>query len=575
MASNRDILNSIDPVVLAARAALERNARMLGDADRRIARMERDDEARRVGRISPTRLHRPLPGEEVNYEAPGVLMDPDSWLNRGLSNLAGNAASVILGEESGNPAVDYGLSNIPGVGAAGILAAGGVPGMVDVAGAGALKNAAKIPKYTMEFVLKHFGERGLRNLDNALTKYPKAGKPTVGDAIQVMKSGIGGERVPATLPYSVDVEQELAKSHNWSMDEYLDNIQRGIREISKIAENDPQVKAALPKVIDVYNQAVRDRDLTMGITASTALYHVGGPLSEKGRMNLLYTADPKMRKVVSQRGINGLYQSFIQSSKNATPGTYSFDLDAIRELKEVYESPVQDWGAIVKKQEAQDARDAEKLAKKAAKQAATPQQAAVAKQAEIEAAETKAAIQETPAQEIVPAPETVPEPVEKWVGWNEGNPKFYENFGENLDRNSRRDAFVMDSLANHWANQLNPQKGFSAARILSGLDRADARHSLTNYDQVSRGFANDVLKNLESGNMPGQSVQMLQRFKRNRAVPGHTTPTMVLRLDEKPKVFLNPNVWADEAEGPDLYELLFRPRIDRKLHEANPAYWER
>ena len=50
---------------------------------------------------------------------------------------------------------------------------------------------------------------------------------------------------------------------------------------------------------------------------------------------------------------------------------------------------------------------------------------------------------------------------------------------------------------------------------------------------------------------------------------------MVLRLDEKPKVFLNPNVWADEAEGPDLYELLFRPRIDRKLHEANPAYWER
>lgn len=559
MANNRDILNSIDPVALAARAALERNSRMLGDADRRIARMERDDEARRMERISPTRLHRPLPGEEVKYEAPGVLMDPDSWLNRGLSNLAGNAASVIFGEESGNPAVDYGLSNIPGVGAAGILAAGGVPGVVDVAGAGALKNAAKIPKYTMEFVLKHFGERGLRNLDNALTKYPKAGKPSVGDAIQVMKSGIGGERVPATLPYSVDVERELAKSHNWSMDEYLGNIQRGIQELSKIAENDPELKAALPKAIDAYNQAVRDRDLTIGITASTALNHPGGPLRDKARMNILYTADPKMRKAVSQRGINGLYQSFIQSSKNATPGSYSFDLDAIRELKEVYESPVQDWGAIVKKQEAKDARDAEKLAKQTAKQAA----------------ETKAAVQETPVQEIVPEPETVPVPVEKWVGWNEGNPKFYENFGENLDRNSRRDMFVMDSLANHWANQLNPQKGFSAARILSGLDRADARHSLTNYDQVSRGFTNDVLKNLESGNMPGQSVQMLQRFKRNRAVPGKTVPTMVLRLDEKPKVFLNPNVWADEAEGPDLYELLFRPRIDRKLHEANPAYWER
>ena len=574
MANNRDILNSIDPIALAARAALERNSRMLGDADRRIALMERDDEARRVGRISPTRLHRPLPGEEVKYEAPSVLMDPDSWLNRGLSNLAGNAASVILGEESGNPAVDYGLSNIPGVGAAGILAAGGVPGMVDVAGAGALKNAAKIPKYTMEFVLKHFGKRGLKNLDNVLTKYPKAGKPTVGDAIQIMKSGIGGERVPATAPYSLDVERELAKSHNWSMDEYLGKVQHGIQELSRIAENDPEIKAALPKVIDAYNQAVRDRDLTMGIALSSVLNHSGGPLSDMKRQTVLFAADPKMRKVASQHGINGLYQSFTETAKKVG-NNGSFEINTIRELKEVYESPVQDWGAIVKKQEAKDARDAEKLAKKASKQAATPQQAAVAKQAEIEAAETKAAIQATPAQEIVPEPETaVPEPVEKWAGWNEGNPKFYENFGENLDRNSRRDMFVMDSLANHWANQLNPQKGFSAARILSGLDRADARHSLTNYDQVSRGFSNDVLKNIESGNMPGQAVQLLQRFKRNRPVPGKTVPTMVLRLDEKPKVFLNPNVWADEAEGPDLYELLFRPRIDRKLHEANPAYWE-
>lgn len=570
MASNRDILNSIDPIALAARAALERNSRILGDADRRIARMERDDEARRVGRISPTRLHRPLPGEEVKYEAPGVLMDPDSWLNRGLSNLAGNAASVIFGEASGNPAVDYGLSNIPGVGAAGILAAGGVPGMVDAAGAGALKNAAKIPKYTMEFVLKHFGERGLKNLDNVLTKYPKAGKPTVGDAIQIMKSGIGGEQVPATVPYSLDIEQEVARAMQKDNDEYIANVNAGVKNlIDEYGDSDPQAKAAVHNIINTYNKAVRDGDILtasmIGSTLEAASY------SKILRSELLNVGNDKLNQTIAKKGIGGFYK--FASSKGSSSG---WDLDALRELKEVYESPVQDWGSIVKKQELKDARDAEKLAKKATKQAGTPQQASVAKQAEIEAAETKAAIRETPAQEIVPEPETaVPEPVEKWVGWNEGNPKFYENFGENLDRNSRRDMFVMDSLANHWANQLNPQKGFSSARILSGLDRADARHSLTNYDQVSRGFSNDVLKNIESGNMPGQSVQMLQRFKRNRAVPGKTVPTMVLRLDEKPKVFLNPNVWADEAEGPDLYELLFRPRIDRKLHEANPAYWER
>lgn len=574
MANNRDILNSIDPIALAARAALERNSRILGDADRRIARMERDDEARRVGRISPTRLHRPLPGEEVKYEAPGVLMDPDSWLNRGLSNLAGNAASVILGEESGNPAVDYGLSNIPGVGAAGILAAGGVPGMVDVAGAGALKNAAKIPKYTMEFVLKHFGERGLKNLDNVLTKYPKAGKPTVSDAVYLMKSGIGGEQVPAIVPYSVDVEKEVARAISGADPEnFSANIQRGIKGLlERFDKSDPEANTAVLRLADAYNRAISERKLPaavmLGMTFNPAR------IEERTRDFLVKHAEPKTKKAIEEMNLNHFYNSI--GNALDVEGKALFDQDAIRELKELYESPTQDWGSIVKKQELKDARAAEKLAKKAAKQAATPQQASVAKQAEIEAAETKAAIQETPAQEIVPEPETaVPEPVEKWAGWNEGNPKFYENFGENLDRNSRRDMFVMDSLANHWANQLNPQKGFSAARILSGLDRADARHSLTNYDQVSRGFSNDVLKNIESGNMPGQAVQMLQRFKRNRAVPGKTVPTMVLRLDEKPKVFLNSNVWADEAEGPDLYELLFRPRIDRKLHEANPAYWER
>lgn len=574
MATNRDILNSIDPIALAARAALERNSRILGDADRRIARMERDDEARRVGRISPTRLHRPLPGEEVKYEAPGVLMDPDSWLNRGLSNLAGNAASVIFGEESGNPAVDYGLSNIPGVGAAGILAAGGVPGMVDVAGVDALKNAAKIPKYTMEFVLKHFGERGLKNLDNVLTKYPKAGKPTVSDAVYLMKSGIGGEQVPAIVPYSVDVEKEVARAISGADPEKFSvNIQRGIEGLlERFDKSDPEANAAVLRLADAYNRAISERKLPaavmLGMTFNPAR------IEERTRNFLIKHAEPKTKKAIEEMSLNHFYNS-IDNALDAE-GKALFDQDAIRELKEIYESPTQDWGTIVKKQEAKDARDAEKLAKKAAKQAATPQQAAVAKQAEIEAAETKAAVQATPAQEIVPEPETaVPEPAEKWAGWNEGNPKFYENFGENLDRNSRRDMFVMDSLANHWANQLNPQKGFSAARILSGLDRARARHSLTNYDQVSRGFANDILKNLESGNMPGQAVQLLQRFKRNMAVPGQTTPTMFLRLDEKPKVFLNPNVWADEAEGPDLYELLFRPRIDRKLHEANPAYWER
>lgn len=546
----------------ATRNYLERSTNMRNEVARRSAFLARADEAARQRRISPTSLHRTLPGEEVKYEAPGVLMDPDSWLNRGLSNLAGNAASVILGEESGNPVVDYGLSNIPGVGAAGILAAGGVPGMVDVAGAGALKNAAKIPKYTMEFVLKHFGERGLRNLDNVITKYPKAGKPSVNDAVYLMKSGLGGEQVPAIVPYSTS---NALNDIDDAFDKPRGNINETTHYLYKQLSSDlPKHRKLLDDALRLFETGVEENDVKKIMSGYAVIANID---SYRDHPDL----ERRLRSYLTDHRDFG-YTIQMEKVKADSPEKY----EQVRRVKELADSPVQDWGAIVKKQEAQDARAAEKLARKASKQAATPQQAAVAKQAEIEAAETKAAIQETPAREIVPEPETVvPETAEKWAGWNEGNPKFYENFGENLDRNSRRDMFVMDSLANHWANQLNPQKGFSAARILSGLDRADARHSLTNYDQVSRGFSNDVLRNLESGNMPGQSVQILQRFKRNRAVPGKTVPTMVLRLDEKPKVFLNPNVWADEAEGPDLYELLFRPRIDRKLHEANPAYWER
>ena len=444
----------------ATRDYLERSTNMRNEVARRAAFLARADEAARQRRISPTSLHRTLPGEEVKYEAPGVLMDPDSWLNRGLSNLAGNAASVILGEESGNPAVDYGLSNIPGVGAAGILAAGGVPGMVDVAGAGALKNAAKIPKYTMEFVLKHFGERGLKNLDNVLTKYPKAGKPSVNDAVYLMKSGLGGEKVPAIVPYSTsnalnDIDDAFGRPRG--------RINEKTHDLYKQLSSDlPQHRKLLDDALRLFETGVEENDVKKIMSGYAVIANIDS-----------YPDHPDLERrlrsyLTDQRDFG--YTVQLEKVKADTPEKY----EQVRRVKELADSPVQDWGSIVKKQEVKDARDAEKLARKASKQAATPQRAAVAKQAEIEAAETKEAVQETPVQEIVP------EPAEKWAGWDEGNPKFYENFGENLDRNSRRDMFVMDSLANHWANQLNPQKGFSAARILSGLDRADARHSLTN-----------------------------------------------------------------------------------------------
>lgn len=80
------------------------------------------------------------------------LRKPDNWLyetlsdpklNRGIENLAGNVFDIIMGEESGNPVVDYGTANLPGVGPASILAAGGIPGLIDLAGMRGAGNAVK------------------------------------------------------------------------------------------------------------------------------------------------------------------------------------------------------------------------------------------------------------------------------------------------------------------------------------------------------------------------------------------------------------------------------------------------
>ncbi|MBQ5665782.1 MAG: hypothetical protein IIV41_07965, partial [Akkermansia sp.] len=121
-----------------AQAALERNERIQSKARSAVALMKLLEEQDRLSRLAPDTLGTVDPNysEEVRYEAPGAIRDPESWLNRGLGTLAGNAADVILGRPSENPVVDYGLAPIPGVGAAAILGAGGQPGLVDAAGLG-------------------------------------------------------------------------------------------------------------------------------------------------------------------------------------------------------------------------------------------------------------------------------------------------------------------------------------------------------------------------------------------------------------------------------------------------------
>ena len=509
--------------------------------------------------------------EPAEVPRKNVLTDPDSWLNRGLSNLAGNVADVVLGRESGNSLVDLGAANVPGVGPAAILAAGGVPGLLDVAGAGELKNLARIPKYTLEFVSRHFGERGLRNLDNALTKLPKAGKPSVNDAVYIMRSGIGGEQVPAIVPYrSSDIMEDIRSvfTGNWSGMKNFDEVYRDFMDTELGRGPEGRYVAGLV-------EKARENDDVKSAFAAHLLIEA----SQGNPAEFEFT----------KKAISGMkdadYWHVLTQAANTTAEQFNDPVmrERMRSMKELSSSPVQDWDRLAEQQARREAKQVAKAEKKAAREAGVIPEPVRERTEELM---REAPVAPRP-EDVVPEAPTVSKPSEilggpgKWRenGWSskQYSPNFYEKFGRNMDEESKRDLFVLDSLANHWAGRLSKDLGagdFSRTAIRTPLERADARHSLTNYDDISRGFTRDVLANIESGNMPGSAVSFRTKFKNNVPVEGKTTPTLILDISEKPRVIDNTRIWADEAEGPDLYEMLFRPKVDRKLNALNPQYWE-
>ena len=88
--------------------------------------------------------------EPVEIREKNVLTDPESWLNRGIGTILENSVDAILGEGTGNSALDMALG-MTGPGAAvGTVAAGNKPGLLDVLpGGGALKGAViAMPKWS-------------------------------------------------------------------------------------------------------------------------------------------------------------------------------------------------------------------------------------------------------------------------------------------------------------------------------------------------------------------------------------------------------------------------------------------
>ena len=310
------------------------------------------------------------------FNTEDIPQGPDNWLynalsdpklNRGLETLAGNAADIILGIESGNPVVDLGTSNIPGVGAASILAAGGMPGLVDAVGIGELKNMKRIPKYTYEFVKEFFGDKGLQNLDNALTKYPKAGKPSVNDARYILNTGIGGEKVKPVKPYSSgDVTLDMDMAFGVKPGRFKEYVKEIYSDVISQA-NDNHTRKLADRGYRTFDEGVEENDIKKISTARTLLLTMKTLLEDREMSNVALNRLDKM--IVENRLPVGKTFDF-SLAKEDNPEAYK----NIRRITALADDPVQDWETIARKQELKNARDIKKQAKKQEKQQAQQKQ---------------------------------------------------------------------------------------------------------------------------------------------------------------------------------------------------------
>lgn len=97
--------------------------------------------------------------EPLEIREKNVLNDPDSWLNRGLNRMAGDAARVILGEGTGNTKADLALGLLgPGAGIA-TEAAGGKSGLLDWMPGGGFLKAGVIASPKVVRALTNIGQR--------------------------------------------------------------------------------------------------------------------------------------------------------------------------------------------------------------------------------------------------------------------------------------------------------------------------------------------------------------------------------------------------------------------------------
>lgn len=595
----------------------------------------------RYERVDPMAHREPIVIKEKN-----AVTDPDSWLNRGLGTILENAADIILGKESGVPAVDYGASNIPGIGAASILAAGGVPGMLDVAGAGELKNilkglkhASKIGENTARFILRDYGEDALHAVDDYIDRFPKVGTIQVRDAYRILSEGRSGEIfLPNEVPPELSPERLLSKYYLGSTQNdgklTFDNFEQMLKD--KI----PSLQHIDKLVLDIARDGAADGDqyyinflkendpkriqenILGTINKMKQMQREGDIIGQVSLMQLLlksYDNPDGLRKVAAQVANDDvdpyLVKSFrdrIEKSASTNRGLFDIndykgeDLNNVRRINDYVTAQYgssQPLEEIEAKQLRNEASKAAKKQKAAEKQMAAAQkqmankptktnvekavatsnesdrlahEAEMAKiaadraryeknlekraeenrrttQEQQAAAEAAKASAPTASNVLQAAVDNAPVKTSWRDTWSpDGHDVDYESIlgKKALTDDEKRDAFVLDSLANVWANQLKtrqPEEWPGSAAF---------RHDYTNYgvDRFHPGvadrFVQDIKHNVNIGNTPGTSFTL-----------------------HRPKGVDNPVAKAIDVEGYDIYYPLFHKKVDKKLKEMESRYY--
>lgn len=594
----------------------------------------------RYEKVDPMAHMEPIVIKEKN-----AVTDPDSWLNRGLRTILENAADIILGKESGVPAVDYGASNIPGIGAASILAAGGIPGMLDVAGAGELKNilkglkhGSKIGENAARFILRDYGEDALHAVDDYIDRFPKVGTIQVRDAYRILSEGRSGEIfLPNEVPPELSPERLLSKYYfrtpprdgQLTFENFEEKLKEKIPSLQHIdmlilglardaaadgdqyyinflKENDPKrIQENILGTIGKMKQMQREGDITGQVTL---MHEIMGA----------YHSPDALRKVVAQVAndndphILKAYRDRLESYAKTNRGTFDIsafegeDADNVRRLNDYIitqygtSQPLEEIEAKQLRNEANKAAKKQKAAEKqmaaAQKQMANkPTKANVEKavatsnesdriaheaemakiaadraryeknlekraeenrkitQEQQAAAEAAKASAPTASNVLKAAVDDVPVRTTWRDTWSpDGHDIDYESIlgKKALTDDEKRDAFVLDSLANVWANQLRtrqPEEWPGSAAF---------RHDYTNYGVnrfhpgVADRFVQDIKHNVNIGNTPGTSFTL-----------------------HRPKGVDNPVARAIDVEGYDIYYPLFHKKVDKKLKELESRYY--